>query len=182
MTATANGVDTSPVVRGVWMLESVLGLPPKPPPLNIEPLSPDLRGARTIREQLEAHRAQASCQTCHRKIDPLGFAFENFDELGLWRTHYRGGDQPKPIDPTSVLSDGRPIADLAAMKQYLLGEEEQIARRLTMSLLTYAAGRQLTPRDRGEAERIIRAIQPTGYRLRDLIHEVAASRLVIGIP
>jgi cytochrome c553 len=182
MTATANGVDTSPVVRGVWMLESVLGLPPKPPPLNIEPLSPDLRGARTIREQLEAHRAQASCQTCHRKIDPLGFAFENFDELGLWRTHYRGGDQPKPIDPTSVLSDGRPIADLAAMKQYLVGEEEQIARRLTMSLLTYAAGRQLTPRDRGETERILRAVQPTGYRLRDLIHEVAASRIVIGIP
>jgi hypothetical protein len=68
------------------------------------------------------------------------------------------------------------------MKRHLLSEEEQIARRLTMSLLTYAAGRQLTPRDRGETERIIRAIQPTGYRLRDLIHEVAASRLVIGIP
>lgn len=182
MTATANGVDTSPVVRGVWMLESVLGLPPKPPPPNIEPLSPDLRGARTIREQLEAHRAQASCQTCHRKIDPLGFAFENFDELGLWRTHYRGSDQSKPIDPASVLSDGRPIADLSAMKQYLLSEEEQIARRLTMSLLTYASGRQLTPRDRGETERILRAVQPTGFRLRDLIHEVAASRLVIGIP
>jgi hypothetical protein len=182
MTATANGVDTSPVVRGVWMLESILGLPPKPPPPNIEPLSPDLRGARTIREQLEAHRDQASCQTCHRRIDPFGFAFENFDELGIWRTHYRNDGQASPIDAASVLADGRPIADLAAMKQYLLSEEEQIARNLIGKLLTYASGRMLTPRDRGETERILRTVQPAGYRLRDIIHEVAASPLVVGLP
>jgi hypothetical protein len=180
MTATANGVDTSPVVRGVWLLESVLGTPPKPPPPNIQPLSPDLRGARTIREQLEAHRAQESCRSCHDKIDPFGFAFENFDELGLWRTHYRTEHGSQEIDPSSTLADGRFIADVAAMKRLLLAREEQVARNLVVKMLTYASGRHLTPRDRGEVERILQVLQPAGYRIRDLIHEVAASPFFLG--
>jgi hypothetical protein len=175
MTATANGVDTSPIVRGVWMLESVLGTPPNPPPPNIEPLSPDLRGARTIREQLEAHRAQESCRACHDKIDPLGFAFENFDELGLWRTHYKTGDKALKIDSSSTLTDGSSIADIVEMKRVLLEKEEQVARNLVEKMLTYASGRVLTPHDRGEVDRIVSELKPGGFRLRDLIHHVAGS-------
>ena len=165
----------SPVVRGVWMLESVLGTPPNPPPPGIEPLSPDLRGARTIREQLEAHRAQESCRRCHDKIDPLGFAFENFDELGLWRTHYKTEGKALPIDPSSILTDGRKIAGIAEMKRLRLGQEEQVARNLTEKLLAFASGRIPGPLDRGEVDRIVTALKTKGYGLRDLIHLVATS-------
>jgi len=179
MTATANGVDTSPIVRGVWLLESILGTPPKPPPPNIQPLSPDLRGARTIREQLEAHRAQESCLSCHRKIDPLGFAFETFDELGLWRTHYKDGGKALKIDPSSTLPDGRTVADVNEMKRGLLEKEEQVARSLVEKLLIYASGRLLTPQDRGEVERIVAALRPGGYGVRDIIRHVAESRIFL---
>ncbi len=181
MTATANGVDTSPIMRGVWMLESVLGTPPKPPPPNIEPLSPDLRGARTIREQLEAHRSQESCMGCHRKIDPFGFAFENFDELGLWRTHYKDGGKALKIDPSSTLADGRSVKDVAEMKRLMMEKDEQIARSLVEKMLTYASGRVLTPQDRGEVERIVGELSKNQYRVRDLIHHVAGSRIFLNL-
>ncbi|MFM8219905.1 MAG: DUF1588 domain-containing protein, partial [Planctomycetaceae bacterium] len=173
MTATANGVDTSPIVRGVWVLESVLGTPPKPPPPGIEPLSPDLRGAQTIRQQLELHRADAACRSCHARIDPLGFAFETFDELGLWRTHYRSNGNSIPIDTVSELPDGRPVADVAELKQVLVEREEQVARNLLSKLLTYATGRLPTSADRREIERMLREARPQGFRLRDLVHLVA---------
>ena len=91
LTQTANGVDTSPVVRGVWLLENLLGTPPSPPPPDVEPLDPDVRGAKTIRQQLDKHRSNPSCYDCHRKIDPLGFALENFDPIGGWRESYDRG-------------------------------------------------------------------------------------------
>jgi len=144
----------------------------------VEPLSPDLRGARTIRQQLEAHRAQESCRSCHEKIDPLGFAFENFDELGLWRTHYRTGDKSLTIDTASVLPDGRTVSDIDGLKQLLLEREEQVVRNIVGKMLTYATGRLLTAGDRGEVERIVTALRPDGYRLRDLIHLVAESPLL----
>jgi hypothetical protein len=182
MVATANGVDTSPIVRGVWLLESVLGTPPNPPPPNIEPLSPDLRGAKTIREQLEAHRSQESCMGCHSKIDPPGFAFESFDELGLWRTHYKTEGKALKIDPSSILPNGWTIADVHEMKQYLLGKEEQVARNLVEKLLTYASGRSLTPHDRGEVDRLMAEVGPNGYRVRDIIHQGAMSPIFLGPP
>ncbi|HBV32122.1 MAG TPA: hypothetical protein DEB49_06685, partial [Verrucomicrobiales bacterium] len=113
MTATANGVDTSPIVRGVWLLENILGTPPSPPPPDVEPLSPDLSKAKTIRDQLELHRKHEACASCHRKIDPMGFAFENFDPVGRWRTHYRTDGRPQ-IDPTTILSNGDQLADIVA--------------------------------------------------------------------
>lgn len=179
MTATANGVDTSPIIRGVWMLESVLGTPTGPPPPNVEPLSPDLRGTQTIREELVAHREQESCMVCHVKIDPLGFALENFDEIGLWRTHYQTGGRSLEIDPSSTLPNGTQVADLDDMKRYLLSKEEQVARNLVEKMLTYASGRSLTPRDRNEVERIVAALESGGYRVRDLIHQVAASPIFL---
>ena len=120
---TSYGNRTSPVVRGVWVLEAVLGTPPAPPPPDVEPLSPDLRGKKTIREQLDAHRKQPACATCHQKIDPFGFPFENFDELGLWRTQYRDGGQRLKVDPSAELPDGTAVKDVAGLKAALLKKE-----------------------------------------------------------
>ena len=177
MTATANGVDTSPVVRGVWVLESVLGTPPSPPPPDVEPLSPDLRDAKTIREQLIAHREQQTCNRCHRKIDPLGFAFENFDELGLWRTHYRTPGGNLKIDPSSTLADGAKIEGIADLKRVLLQREDQIVRNLTEKLLTYASGRTLEPADRLIVDDITSKLEEQQGGVRDLILLVIESEI-----
>ena len=178
MTATANGVDTSPIVRGVWLLENILGTPPSPPPPDVEPLSPDLRGAKTIREQLELHRKHEACASCHRKIDPMGFAFENFDPVGRWRTNYRTNGRPK-IDATTELPNGDQLADIVAFKQMLLKREPDFARCLAEKMLTYAAGRRLEPLDRGEINRITTALAKNGNRLRDLVHLVATSEIFL---
>ena len=178
MTATANGVDTSPIVRGVWLLENILGTPPSPPPPDVEPLSPDLSKAKTIRDQLELHRKHEACASCHRKIDPMGFAFENFDPVGRWRTHYRTDGRPQ-IDPTTILSNGDQLADIVAFKQMLLNREPDFARCLTEKMLTYATGRRLEPLDRGEINRITSALAENGNRLRDLVHLVATSEIFL---
>ena len=94
LTATANGIETSPVIRGVWVMENMLGTPPTPPPPDVEPLEPDIRGATTIREQLAKHRKVATCNACHRNIDPLGFALENYSPIGGWRHRY---GRKKPV-------------------------------------------------------------------------------------
>jgi hypothetical protein len=179
MTATANGVDTSPVVRGVWLLEAILGTPPAPPPPDVEPLSPDLRGKKTIRDQLAAHREQASCAACHQKIDPFGFPFENFDELGLWRTQYRGDGISLRIDPSAELPDGIPVKDIAELKSALLKQESQIVRHLTEKLLVYGTGRRLEAADRGEVDLVVADVAARGSRLRDLIQRVVRSRLFL---
>ena len=175
MTATANGVDTSPVVRGVWLLESVLGTPPAPPPPDVEPLPPDLRGAASIREQLELHREQETCASCHRKIDPLGFAFENFNPIGQWRERYPG--TKAPIDPSSTFPERLPIEDIVGLKQHLLGRRELVARSLAETMLAYASGRLLEPTDRGEVDRVVAGLADRGYGLRDLVRLVVASEL-----
>lgn len=173
MTATANGVDTSPVVRGVWVLENILGTPPSPPPPDVEPLSPDLRNAKTIREQLAVHRTQTACNSCHRKIDPMGFAFENFDPIGRWRDKYpRARDN---IDASTTTSAGRKVADIVEFKQLLLDRQEQVARCLTEKMLAYSTGRVLESTDRGEVEAIVRQLNSKGNHLRDLIKLVVQS-------
>ena len=93
LTVSANGVETSPVTRGVWLLENILGITPPPPPDNVPPIDPDVRGAKSMREILTKHRENAACFECHRKIDPLGFALENFDPIGAWRTNYEKIEQ-----------------------------------------------------------------------------------------
>ena len=119
LTATANGIDTSPVIRGVWVLENLLGTPPSPPPPDVEPLAPDLRGATTIREQLAKHREIASCNDCHAKIDPMGFALENFGPIGEWRdTYYR--QRQSPIDASAQFPDGTRYRDITEFKTQLM--------------------------------------------------------------
>ena len=183
MTVTANGVDTSPVIRGVYVLENILGTPPAPPPPDVEPLSPDLRGVKTLKEQLALHRDQEACHSCHRKIDPMGFALESFDPIGRWRDHYPKLDktarQAPPIDTTTVMANGHEIKDLAEFKAMLLDRESQVAHCLTEKMLTYATGRLLEAGDRGEVNRIVAELEENGTRLRDLVHLVVRSEIFL---
>jgi hypothetical protein len=177
LTVTANGIDTSPIVRGVWLLENILGTPPSPPPPDVEPLDPDVRGATTIREQLEKHRSVASCYDCHRKIDPPGFALENFDPIGGWREKYEAGKdrQALAIDASGELSDGQEFADVVGLKRLLAARTDQFARCLAEKLLAYSIGRTLEAADRPAVERIVAEAKTHGYGLKDLLVLVVQS-------
>ncbi len=176
LTVTANGIDTSPVVRGVWVLENILGTPPSPPPPDIEPLDPDVRGAKSIRDQLEKHRSIASCNDCHRRIDPMGFALENFDPIGRWRTSY--GKKVK-IDASSQMPNGKTFDDIVGFKKILQEQQQQqlFIRSLTSKLLAYAIGRQMTPADRPHIDRITAELATKDNGFRDLIRLVVSSEL-----
>ena len=183
MTVTANGVDTSPIVRGVYVLENILGTPPPSPPPDVEPLSPDLRGVKTLKEQLAIHRNQEACMSCHQKIDPMGYALESFDPIGRWRDHYPKVDKKAkhapPIDTVAVLANGREVKDLTEFKAMLLDRESQVAHCLTEKMLTYATGRLLEVGDRGEIDRITADLKKDGNRLRDLVHLVVQSKIFL---
>ncbi len=172
LTVTANGIDTSPVVRGIWLLENILGTPPSPPPPDVEPLDPDVRGALTIREQLEKHRSVASCYDCHRKIDPPGFALENFDAIGGWRDAYDGRAK---IDAAGELPGGKSFSDVRGFKQILLEQQPQFARALVEKLLAYSMGRHLDPLDRPHIDAILAATEVDGYRFRDVVQQIVLS-------
>lgn len=172
LTVTANGIDTSPIVRGVWLLENILGTPPSPPPPDVEPIDPDIRGATTIRDQLEKHRSIASCNDCHRRIDPLGFALENFDPIGGWRTSY---GRNRKIDPSGKLADGQEFAGVEEFKKLLLGRKDLFARALTEKLLAYAMGRHTQLADRPHVDQIVNELIARGGGLRDLIFLVVLS-------
>ena len=183
MTVTANGVDTSPIVRGVYVLENILGTPPPSPPPDVEPLSPDLRGVKTLKEQLEIHRNQEACMSCHQKIDPMGYALESFDPIGRWRDHYPKVDkkakQAEPIDTSAVLANSHEVKDLVDFKAMLMERESQVAHCLTEKMLTYATGRLLEVGDRGEIDQITDELKKNGYRLRDLVHLVVQSKIFL---
>ena len=173
MMATANGVDTQPVLRGVWVLENILGTPPPEPPKNVPALTPDTRGATTPRELLAAHTKDAACAGCHQRIDPLGFVLENFDPVGRWReTWPKSG---KSIDSSGVLADGTEVADVAALKRWLARNIDQFSECLAEKLLTYATGRVPNYAERMEIERIVRANRVKGNGFRDLVIELIAS-------
>jgi hypothetical protein len=172
LTVTANGIDTSPVVRGVWLLENILGTPPSPPPPDVEPLDPDIRGATTIREQLQKHRSVASCYDCHRKIDPLGFALENFDPIGGWRETYNGRTK---IDAAGELPTGQAFQDVQGLKEILVQRRDQFATALATKLLAYATGRPAESSDRGHVDQIVARLKESGYGLHDLIELVVVS-------
>lgn len=177
MTATANGVETSPVIRGTWVLENVLGTPPPPPPPDVEPLPTNTRDAKTVRELLELHRKSEACYSCHIKIDPMGFAFENFDVVGRWRDKYKRARDP--IDTRAVMANGTEIEDIVAFKQMLLERKHLVARCLIQKMVTYATGRHLEAVDRGEIDRITDAVAKDGFRVRDMVHQVVASEIFL---
>jgi len=192
---TANGTNTSPVTRGAWVLDRILGTPPPKPPANVPALEPDIRGATTIREQLAKHRQIASCASCHIRIDPPGFALESFDVIGGWREFYRltgwrkgavevtvdGRKMPYlhglKVDPADTLADGRAFQNIDEFKQLLLTDKDQIARALTIKLLTYATGAAPEAADQPVVEAIVGRIRDKNYGLLSLIHEIVQSKL-----
>lgn len=189
---TANGTNTSPVVRGAWVLDRILGTPPAPPPPGVPAVEPDVRGATTMREQLAKHRATPACASCHVKIDPPGFALESFDVIGGWRENYRSVGNGKPVmvdgrrmpylqgpkvDPADVLPDGRRFENVDALKKLLLADPDGLARALATKLATYATGRAPRPGDPAEIAAIVGKIRGKKYGLRTLVHEIVQSKL-----
>ena len=177
LTVSANGVDTSPVVRGVWILENLLGMPPSPPPPDVEPLDPDIRGAKSIRDQLEKHRRDSACTSCHRKIDPLGFGLENYDAIGRWRTHYKGGKGRKriPIDASGVLANGERFDGIEQFRNGLLKQKQAFAKALVEKMMAYALGRQVDIHDRPQVDSILSQLDENGNSMRFLIKQIVAS-------
>ncbi|MFN3326674.1 MAG: DUF1592 domain-containing protein [Bryobacteraceae bacterium] len=192
---TANGTTTSPVLRGVWVMERILGDPPPPPPPGVPAVEPDTRGAVTIRQQLDKHRSVASCAVCHQKIDPPGFALENFDILGGWQERYRSTEEGEPVkgigknghvfkfrlgqpvDSSGELSTGEQFRDVVEFKRLLLKNERQIARNIAAQFIAYATGAPVAFGDRAELERILNAAEKDRYGLRTIIHEIVQSEL-----
>ena len=172
LTATSNGVETQPVLRGVWILENLLGTPPSPPPPDIEPIEPDVRGVSTIRELMEKHRNNATCFECHRKIDPLGLAMEPYDFLGRWRDRYA---KKIPLNATGNMPDGTAINGPVGIRDYLKKRPAQFTRCLTEKLWVYAMGRRISFTDRDDIDRIVAALPKHGYGLQELIHQIVAS-------
>ncbi len=193
---SADGTRTSPVLRGAWILKHFLGTPSPPPPPSVTAIEPDIRGATTIREQLARHRAHESCNSCHRRIDPPGFALESFDVIGGYRDWYRtrgeGQFVRKPrhpltpnafvlyrrgpdVDATGTAEDGRSFADIRQYKRLLLEDETLMPQALTQHLLTYGLGRELGFSDRPEVQRIVASLKKDNYGLRSMIHAVVQS-------
>ncbi len=177
---TANGNNTSPVVRGVWIGERILGDEIRPPPGGVPAIEPDIRGTTTIREQLERHRADASCASCHRTIDPPGFALENFDPAGRWRQQYlaieRGKRKPgATIDPASVLPDGRSFTSFDEFRSLVAGEPKRLARNLAGHLLVYGTGGRLSFADREAVAAIAEGAAKQSYGVRSILHGVITS-------
>jgi hypothetical protein len=193
---TANGTTTSPVLRGVWIMERILGFRTAPPP-SVPAIEPDIRGAVTIRQQLDKHRADATCASCHRKIDPPGFALESFDVMGGWRDRYRvfaDGEKPQPgiglsgqpfafryglpVDSAGALPDGRAFQGIREFKRLLLEHEEQkVAANLVGQLATYATGAPIGFSDRKQVEEILDQARGSGYGVRSLVQGIVQSDL-----
>jgi hypothetical protein len=178
-------------------MERILGQKPPPPPPSVQAVEPDIRGAVTIRQQLDQHRTLETCNACHAKIDPAGFALENFDVMGGWRERYRseaGGELAKglaksgqkfafhyalPVDASGELPDGRKFRDIKEFKQLLLENEEQLARNLTQQLVVYATGAPIRFSDRPAISKILANSRAGEYGVRSLVHGIVQSELFL---
>jgi Protein of unknown function (DUF1592)/Protein of unknown function (DUF1588)/Protein of unknown function (DUF1585)/Protein of unknown function (DUF1587)/Protein of unknown function (DUF1595)/Planctomycete cytochrome C len=170
--ATSNSDRTSPVLRGKWVLENILGTHPPDPPPNVPALKPNPTvGAQTMRQRMEEHRANPACAGCHRMMDPIGFALENFDGTGAWRTRETG----QTIDSSGQLVDGTPIDSVASLRQGLLRYSPQFARTVTEKLLTYALGRGVEYDDMPVVRSIVRESAKSDYRFSAVVLEIVRS-------
>ncbi len=180
---TSDGTRHRPVHRGVWISEAIFGKTPPPPPANVDPIEPNPPDSpkATIRQKIEAHAQDANCAACHRTIDPLGLAFDQYDAIGQWRTHERveqgQGDDP-PVNPSGTLPDGRPFADAEEFKQLLLDDRDRFLGAFVEHLCTYALRRVLTVDDREGVQAIVEEAKQHEYRLKDIVRAVALSELV----
>ncbi|HET7811760.1 MAG TPA: DUF1592 domain-containing protein [Steroidobacteraceae bacterium] len=193
---TANGTTTSPVLRGHWITERILGIETRPPPPTVKAVEPDIRGAVTIRQQLAKHRDNPTCASCHTKMDPPGFALESFDVMGAHRERYRAvADDVKPepgygmngqafafhyglpVDSTGEMPDGRAFRDIKEFKRLLASDETAVARNLARQLVVFATGAPVRFTDRGEFERILERARARQYGVRTLVEEIVQSEL-----
>jgi hypothetical protein len=195
---TANGTTTSPVLRGKWIMERIVGFDMPPPPAAVPAVEPDIRGATTIRQQLDKHRADESCAVCHRKIDPPGFALEGFDVMGAGRERYRATAVDTapfpgfgkngwpfafylalPVDTKGELAGGGAFKDVRDFKALLLKDETQIARNLARQLSVYATGAPVRFSDREKIEQVIQKTSARGFGVRSIVHEIIQSDLFL---
>jgi hypothetical protein len=193
---TANGTTTSPVPRGAFILDRLLGEPPAPPPPNVPAVEPDVRGATTIREQLEKHRSDTSCASCHARIDPPGFALEEFDVIGGQRTRYRsiGKGDPAPrgnidpfigigfklgpaVDSSGVMPDGRTFSGIGEFQKILAADRDLLLANLARQLSVYGTGRGMSFADRDEIAALVRSTNTKGGGIGTLLHQLIESRL-----
>ena len=198
MKVTANGTTTSPVLRGAWVMERIMGDPPPPPPASVPAIEPDVRGATTVRQLLASHTKDPACRDCHARFDPVGFALENFDIMGAWRNRYRSlnaGSRVTGIDraghdfayhvgasvsSSGRLRDGREFQNIRELKKLLAGNPRQIARGLLHQLVVYSTGTPVRFSDRPVIEQILDQTSQGGYRTRDLFHALIQSRVFLG--
>jgi hypothetical protein len=193
---SANGTTTSPVTRGVWVLERILGITPQPPPPGTPGVEPDIRGATTVRQILDKHRSLETCNSCHRVIDPPGFALESYDVIGGWRDRFRSlgeGQQIRvkvegrnvryrlgqPVDPAGQLPTGELFKDFAEFQRLLLARQDDVARCVAEKLLTFATGRELGFSDRAEISRLLGESKAKRHATRDLVHLVVQSPIFL---
>ena len=194
---TANGTTTSPVLRGSWVLTHLLGTPPSPPPPTIGSIEPDTRGTKTIREMLEKHRSDASCASCHRLIDPPGFALESFDVIGGYRKNFRNKEHGQPVkqklfgrniweyktglpvDASGEMEDGRKFDGIVQYKKLLKTKKEQIARHLISEMVVYSTGAEIQFADREEIDKIVEQCRESDFGLRTIIRQIIKSKLFL---
>lgn len=174
LTLTSNGVETSPVTRGVWVLDHFLGTPPPPPPKEVPALVPDLNGAQTVRQMLEKHRSDPACMKCHQRMDPLGFALESFDPVGRFRTSYSKRQKVS----TEGRFMGRSFNDVQELKQILARNLRPFARNLIVRIAEYAKGRKLVAADYPTVEAILTEVGTDQFRLKDIVRQVTTSDLM----
>ena len=193
---TANGTTTSPVPRGAFVMDRILGQPPEPPPANVAAVEPDVQGTTTIREQLAKHRSEMVCASCHAKIDPPGFALESFDVIGGYRTRYRSIGEGLPaerglidpfiglgfklgpvVDPSGVLPDARTFQDIREFQALIAADPELLLKNLTQQLAIYSTGREIGFSDREAIEAIVTRTQAQQGGVRTLVHELIQSPL-----
>jgi len=192
---TANGTNTSPVKRGVWVAERLLGISIPPPPPNIQPVEPDVRGAKTLREQLALHRGSGSCAACHARFDPYGFALESFDVTGRFRKSYRVPDpevialpshqrkgrstwrEGLPVDASGQTPDGQGFAGIGELRKLLSNNPESLACGVTRHLVTYATGAPASRFDQPAIDRIVKSAAADDCGLRSLVHALVQSEL-----
>jgi hypothetical protein len=192
---SANGTNTSPVLRGIWILERILGVTPPPPPPAVPGVEPDIRGAETLRQLLDKHRSMESCIGCHELIDPPGFALESFDPIGGWREKYRaiGGDGEKPetvvkgrrvtyrigqpVDASGKFAGYGEFQDFTEFRDQLAKDEARLARTLLTKLLIFSSGREMGFSDRPEISRLVNESLARKQGVRDLVRAVVVSEI-----
>jgi len=176
LSLTALATRTSPVFRGVYVLTTFLNTPPPPPPPNVPALEESNKGketaAKSVRDQLELHRSVQPCAGCHRVIDPPGFALENFNSVGQWRTVMDNGAK---IDANGVLADGSKLSSPVELRQAITARPEAFATVITERMMVYALGRGLEPADMPVVRRVVKKAGQNNYRLSTIVNEIIAS-------